>query len=76
MRSVWSHLADIINVYFDLEELGFDLSLEQLGQLKGERIGGFADVESCGISCESLKVIDMGYFYLNFLKYLYKHFVI
>ena len=31
--------------------------MEQLGQLKGEKIGGFSDVESCGISCEALRKI-------------------
>ena len=55
VRSLWSHLADIINVYFDLEELGFDLALQQLSNLKENLIGGFTDVERHGVSCETLR---------------------
>ena len=55
VRSLWSHLADIINVHFDLEELGFDLALQQLSNLKEDKIGGFADVEAHSVSCETLR---------------------
>lgn len=54
---MWSHLSDVINVYYDLEELGFNVALEQLSKVKDQAVGGFADVESRGVSCDVLRGI-------------------
>ncbi len=57
VQRLWSHLSDIINIYFDLDELGYSVSLQQLAKLSLEPIGGFISVEPLGIPCKDLRGI-------------------